>query len=258
MKSSVTILFSLLTVFASIAGCGAGLKGISNSPDCRTTIEGALYSQQKWHGNGPMIVMQQMGDVKIWKGTIIERRDDGVVFDRDRVGVLVDPEPKFYKYDDITALIDESGTLVQGSLPESLAPNWGLEFTLKSLNDSRMAPLKMKMMPGETFGYCIPAGRYEVTGICFISGRGDRVVATSYPDIQFQMREGAANYIGDIYLDYPPMENATVTTIECPPDGKSEEDTDRTSVHTLQHVYRDDFKYRGSGYLKRSGIEITG
>lgn len=257
MKRSIALLLCLAGGAALFVGCGAGLKGISSGPDCATTIEGTLHSQQKWQGEGPIIVKEQMGKINLWKGTIVERRADGIVFDRERVGVLVDPEAKFYAYDELTALIGDDGTLEFGTIPESLAPKWGLELVLKSQNDSKLGRLTLKMMPDQQFGYCIPPGRYEVTEVYFVSARKGRVAASRFPKMELQMRDRAANYIGDIYVDYPPMENATVFTIEYLPDSGSEAAAAPTGNHTLQYTYRDDFKYKGSGYLKISGLEIS-
>jgi hypothetical protein len=253
-----------------VSGCGSMLQSLKNNPDCTTTIEGTLRSKQVWKGEGPFILMWQLGKIEVWKGTIVELRPDGVVFDRERVGMLVNPGPKFYAFDEITALCDQDGNLIHGRIPETLAPLWSLELMLKPEGGPASKRISLKMTPDQQFAYCIDPGRYVIEDITF-TGKGNyKDHGVDFPAIVLDVRANAANYIGDVNIDYPPFENAK--TIEIPyqivsrPDRKDvnglfigEEKAQSDGIagtHILQTVFRDDFKYRGSGYYNRTAMEV--
>jgi len=189
--------FLLLLLVALVPGCANNAKLLSKVPDCTSSLEGYLHSSPVWAGNPSVLIIRRMRDPEVLDGVIMEKREDGILFDQDRISRFVDPEPKLYPYKNIIAAVDEKLRVIHGDLPKDYTRTWGMDLELE---DGASKPLHIKLKPNEYFGYCVPPGLYYVGSVRFSTSDGDRDRSVGPPRLKIRIQENRSNYIGDVYL----------------------------------------------------------
>jgi hypothetical protein len=197
-----SVFHTVILLVLLLTGCASSLSRINNSPQCTTTIEGFLHSGLRaWLGPRPCIIVRDFGKHDFWFGEILEVRDDGVVFDQNRISALSDPKPEFIRYKDTIAVIDEHGGVLHGKVPKDYSRTFALELELSCVSDVDVDPVKLKLEQNEPFGFCIEPGIYQVTNIRFDGENDYEDEAVAFPTLRIDIHDSVSNYIGDIYLN---------------------------------------------------------
>ncbi len=149
---------------------------------------------------------------KLLKGKLISIDSNGVTFDQDNVG-FSDEEVRFYPYDTLYGVIDTTGSLIYGSIPEYYAVTHKLEIELLNLTTKEYA--RLVLSPNEPFAYCINEGKYKVSGIKFISKNEVEDIGIDFPEITFEVASEITNYLGNIYVDFKSENDENVMIIPC-------------------------------------------
>lgn len=203
-----------LVCFALFSGC-AGPKAtrLDKEPNCASSVEGFFHSKEQWDKKVPALIVKGGGDPVILYGTIQELREDGIVFDPNRESPFYDPEAIFYPSSDIVAAIGQNRQVIFGRLPQRYGDTWVIELHLQHTDTPTSKPLRMILNPNERFGFCLPAGEYQVKEIFFSDHKKNVDRGVEYPDLRLTATPNTSTYIGDIYLDYAPPSDSTAIVI---------------------------------------------
>jgi hypothetical protein len=179
------------------------LPTLSKQPDCEASLEGFYSYGGLWRGKKPALILRQDYEYKIISGTVISQTETGVTFDPDREGAFYDPKPEFYAFDRVEAFIDQNGKIVAGAIPPKFSKALSLELHLRAKNAPEAKPFKMLLKPNQQFGFCTPAGSYEISAIRFIDKEGNIDLGVDYPKIEIHVEKNLSNYIGHWWLGDP-------------------------------------------------------
>jgi len=171
---------------------------------CHSTIEGELVESDKWIGDAPLLVERTVGrNFEYRKGTILELTDEGVLYDEDRRSMANNPDPEFYKFDDIYSLIDSTKTLISGTYPDSRLRTDYFEFYLQKIGAEEKLK-KFRLKPGQSFQYCIDPGEYSLSSVVWMRQDGNSDISSPFYTTghTFTINEGMANYLGGIYVNH--------------------------------------------------------
>jgi hypothetical protein len=213
MKSKMFALCLILGFFFFNIGCAhRELTKYADNNNCQTTIEGNYYKGVTSIANPPNLFLKMTKAPKLLKGKLISIDTNGVTFDPDNVG-FSDQGPTFFPYDTLYGLIDTTGTLIFGSVPEYYAVQHTLDIEILNLTTKDIA--RLILPPNEPFAYCINEGNYKVSGIKFIGKNKVEDIGTDFPEITFEVAPGVPNYFGNIYVDYKTENDENVMVIPC-------------------------------------------
>lgn len=213
MKSKMFALCLIFGLFFFNIGCAhRELTKYVDNNNCQTTLEGNYYKGVTSIADPPNLFLKMPKAPKLLKGKLISIDTNGVIFDPDNVG-FSDQEPTFFPYDTLYGLIDTTGTLVFGSVPEYYAVQHTLDIEVLNLTTKDIA--RLILPPNEPFAYCINEGNYKVSGIKFIGKNKVEDIGTDFPEITFEVAAGVPNYFGNIYVDYKTENDENVMVIPC-------------------------------------------
>lgn len=186
--------------------CAATIKppALAKAPGCVTSLSGFYEHSVPWPGQKPALIMRKAGEYKIIHGKVISQTGQGVTFDPEREGAFYDPKPEFFAFDKLEAFIAEDGRLVAGAIPAKLANPIALEIHLKEKNRPGAKPYRLRLEPNAAFGYCLPAGTYEVSAIAFRDRKGNIDLGVDYPKLEIALEHGRVNYLGHLRLGRSP------------------------------------------------------
>lgn len=213
MKSKNFALCLVLGISFFNIGCAhRELTKYVDNTSCQTTIEGNYYKRITSIADPPNIFLKMPKAPKLLKGELISIDSNGVMFDPDNVG-FSDQEATFFPFDTLYGVIDTTGTLIFGSVPEYYAVQHTLDIELLDLTTKDVA--RLVLPPNEPFAYCIKEGNYKVTGIKFIGKKGVEDIGTDFPEITFEVVPDVTNYLGNIYVDYKTENDENVMLVPC-------------------------------------------
>ncbi|WP_340105253.1 hypothetical protein [Rhodohalobacter sp. 8-1] len=204
MRFYFTVFF---VVFIYLAGCSPVdklQKYKEGESACTATLEGHLFETDKWIGDAPLLVERSVGrNFEYRKGRILELSEEGVMFDEDRRSMANNPEPEFYKYDDLHSLIDSTGTVIQGEYPDSRLRTDYYEFYLSEIGSGN-DPVMFRIEPDKPFRYCIDSGEYGLQTVVWRRQDGTSDISSPFymPGHSIVVEKGMANYIGNIYVNH--------------------------------------------------------
>lgn len=207
------IIIGFILVFISFfsGGCYSGeLTKYADDKNCSTTIEGIYYNETSSTIPPPNIFLKMPKYPKLLKGELISIDSMGVIFDPDNIG-FTDYGPTFYPYDTLYGVIDTSGKLIYGSIPDYFAIKHTLMLGFER-SDTREI-VRLILQPNEPFAYCIDTGSYKITEINFVTKNKIEEIGYDLPDITIEIVPGSVNYLGNIYLDYKSKEEENVLVI---------------------------------------------
>jgi hypothetical protein len=213
MKSKLFAISLILGFSLFNIGCAhRELTKYVDNNNCQTTIEGNYYKGVTSIADPPNIFLKMPKAPKLLKGILISIDSNGVTFDPDNVG-FSDQDATVFPYDTLYGVIDTTGTLIFGSVPEYYAVQHKLEIEVLNLTTKDIA--RLILPPNEPFAYCIKEGNYKVTGIKFVGKNNVEDIGTDFPDITFEVAPGIANYLGNIYVDFKSENDENVMVIPC-------------------------------------------
>lgn len=181
-------------------GCTNYAVRTKDNPHCKTIVSGKAYSQVNWSGQYPAIILKEDGDSKTYYGSIVEIKQDGVIFARKLSGRYNRPE-KFFPFSDVLCLIDKNKELVYGKIPKEKEESWRVDFTIIPLKDPKAESLTMNFEPNEDFSFCLEPGDYKVREMKFTWKNDYTDFANELPDLTFSVKPDTENYIGEIHID---------------------------------------------------------
>lgn len=213
MKSKIFALCLILGFSFFNIGCAhRELTKYVDDKNCLATIEGNYYKGVTSISDPPNIFLKMPKAPKLIKGELISIDSNGVTFDPDNVG-FSDQEATFFPYDTLYGVIDTTGALIYGSVPEYYAIQHKLEIELLNLTTKDFA--RLVLPPNEPFAYCIKEGNYKVSGIKFIGKNNVEDIGTDFPECTFEVVADSTNYLGNIYVDYKSENDENVLVIPC-------------------------------------------
>ena len=198
-----------------IAGCSSVPKAVRTSENltCPTTVEGYLHSNTVWNDAVPAILVNLPTGEKIYHGKLVEQTGAGIRFDPNREGPFLDPPEKLYTYDEIICAIDGNNQVIHGKIPEEKTLIWSMELQLVQETKPEATPIKLILNSNEKFSYCLAPGKYIVNKMLFWIGNQYIDEAVNLPELTLEVKEGYANYIGDLYLDFESPTNPDACVI---------------------------------------------
>jgi hypothetical protein len=213
MKSKIFAICLILVLSFFNIGCAhKELTKYVDDKGCLATIEGNYYKGISSTIDPPNIFLKMPKAPKLLKGKLLSIDSKGVTFDQDNVG-FSDEEAMFYPYDTLYGVIDTTGALIYGSVPEYYAVQHKLEIEL--LNQTTKEFARLVLSPNEPFAYCIKEGKYKVAGIKFIGKSDIEDIGTDLPEITFEVVSAITNYLGNIYVDFKSENDENVIVIPC-------------------------------------------
>jgi len=198
------LLCVILLSFAMMSCSGGKAVRFDKNSSCRTVIEGSFQDDYLWKGKVAAIVTENFNGTTTKYGKIVEVNDDGIVFDEEKQNYLSNPDPKKYSFKDLVCVIDENRNVIHGTVPGRYKITWTLDMELANKADSTQKKVKIKLVQGEKFAYCIAPGTYYVSKIVFKNNRDFVDVSTDIPNMRFEVAPNCINYVGDIHLDNLP------------------------------------------------------
>lgn len=196
------IMICLLPFFNLYSCASSRILTLRQNPGCRTSVEGFYRCFEPWDKAKPAVIIRQGRDLKIISGEIVARDDEGVTLDPSGEGYIGDPEPEYFKFDKIEALIDGNGDVEYGKIPEMYSGAYALELHLQLQDDPESEPVVVLLKPNERFGLCTPPGDYIVSTMRFKNDyRSVTDEGVDVPKLRISVMENRSNYIGDIYMD---------------------------------------------------------
>lgn len=200
MKNTI----ALLLVFASLflTGCHSNkLVQIDQSSDCLTSIEGNYFAPQIYKHYAPSVLFPPSHKLRYQGGDVLQYDSTGVLFLKKKDGLLSSRDTVFYRYDEITAIVDSQKYLVWGKLADRDRKKCKVVFSLTNLSDSTYKPLEITLISDEHFAYCAKPGWYTISSVQVSFPdelSGIILCSTVAPIVKFEVKENMANYIGDI------------------------------------------------------------
>jgi len=174
---------------------------LENNPKCTSSVEGYYHAPFEVKVEKSTLVLKKEPRAILY-GKIVEFNDQGVLFDQPKQGPFYDPEPIFYKSDDILTLIDDNQKILFGEQIPSLVTTTKLLLYVKKVNDANAKTINLSLKPNQAFGFCLNPGLYKIEKLIFKyypTNNLDRGV--KFPPLYFQVDENTSNYIGDIFLN---------------------------------------------------------
>lgn len=195
-------LFFLL-IMSTIIGCATSkIPSLKHRPDCETSVEGYYYCVDPWQRSKPALIIRHGTGMKILTGEIMSQDAKGVTFKPKGEGYIAEPDPEYFKFKNIEALIDENGEVAYGIIPDQFSRAYALELHLTPRDDPESKPIKLVLEPNKQFGFCVPPGNYIVSEIQFRNDYQKMVdEGVDIPRLEVRVEENHSNYIGDIYMD---------------------------------------------------------
>lgn len=192
-----------LTLSLILVNCASNrIWTIDQTPDCKTSVEGYYHCEEPWYKTKPAMIIRQGTRMLVIGGEIVSRDDNGVTFDANGEVFTGDPEPEYYPFKDIEALIDDDGEVVYGTIPDMYSRSYALELHMTSKDTTESKSLKLLLKPNRRFGFCVPAGDYIVSKIQFKNDYNGIIdEGVDIPCFSVSVVENKSNYIGDIYMD---------------------------------------------------------
>ncbi|MBI2416646.1 MAG: hypothetical protein HYV28_01840 [Ignavibacteriales bacterium] len=132
---------------------------------------------------------------------VIQYDSNGVLFLKKKGGVLGNRDTVFFRYDEISAVVDSQKFCVWGKLAERDITKMELTFSLRNLDDSTYQPLEIILNKDKHFAFCAKPGKYELSSIKMTKADEDRdyyFLSIYSPLGSFEIKSGKANYIGEI------------------------------------------------------------
>lgn len=213
MKSKIFALCLILGLSFFNIGCAhKELSKYVDDNNCLATMEGNYYKGVSSIAEPPNIFLKMPKAPKLLKGKLISIDSNGVTFDQDNVG-FSDEEARFFPYDTLYGVVDTTGALIYGSVPQYYAVQHKLEIELLNLTSKEFR--RIVLPPNEPFAYCIKEGNYKITGIKFIGKNDVEDIGTDLPEITFEVESGITNYFGNIYVDFKSENDENVMVIPC-------------------------------------------
>lgn len=207
------LLLPALFIFLLVTGCSSyELTKYSHNSSCSTTIEGNYYKDIESSYSYPAIFVKMTKYPKLVRGKLISIDDKGVIFDPDNIGFSNQPET-FFSYDTLFGVIDNSGKLVYGDIPDFFALKHKMIIGLTESKTQQYVELILE--PNEPFAYCLNPGNYSISSIQFISSKKVQDIGYDLPNIHLIIEEGKVNYFGNIYVDYKVKTDENIIVIPC-------------------------------------------
>ncbi len=101
-------------------------------------------------------------------------------------------------------MIDSNKQLIYGKIPKKFYRVLNIQMILEPENQPEVKPSRILLKADEQFGFCVPPGTYQVKAVTFIDKDGNSDYVVDLPKLKLTIKENAANYIGDLYLNYCP------------------------------------------------------
>ena len=221
----------LVLAFVFLSGCASTTKisTLVEEPECMTSLEGYYHCKEAWVGPKPpaivVVANRASSSREYYKAIQVE------IVSLDDRGLTIKPNAKasspnsaraynpkarspdstrtYYELSELTAVIDEDGKVVYGSIPMKFSSALLLELYLEGFGSSYSSDsksYKLRLTPNERFGYCLPSGIYKVAEVRFIDGSNNVALGVNCPDLRITVNGGRSNYIGDLFLNFEKSE----------------------------------------------------
>ncbi len=197
MKIILVFLLVFTTVFL---GCTNYALSVRDNLACTTIIKGFLHSYSEYNSKAPFIIIKEPTQAyRIYYGSIVELKNDGVVFDPSAEGVGYDYEPRFYNFKrEVICLVDSIPQILYGTLPDEYNKVWNVNLTINSTTHPGDGDIVIPLEANKPFSFCCAGGTYYISKIEFDDGQGSVDISRTVPEMIFTVKENTENYLGDI------------------------------------------------------------
>ncbi len=196
MRLPLIILTALL-----LTGCATtNLKTFEQNHSCSTTLEGYYHEFTVLKVDHPCLFVKDKRGPVFLTGELIQNDSAGVLFKK-KAGGLYSNDPVYYPIDTLLAIVDSSGKVVYGEVPEKYILDMHMTIELEDINNPDRTMLNMELDPDHSFAYCMEPGEYRIKQIIWENDRKDVIEGMDLPVITFTVESGKVNYLGEIYID---------------------------------------------------------
>jgi hypothetical protein len=211
-QANLILLFTLI-----ISSCTNFAVSKRDNPDCNTFISGKMIYPINFNLKNDLMFLRKGEHWRILKGEIVEKTEKGYIFypydsyaaGKKRGYPNFEVSKREYTFEEIHGLVNKNKELLYGDLPAVGMNFFNADLYLIYLNKPWKSPLKMNLEPNQYFEYCLSPGRYQISKIDFLLNNSHMFIDSSVtlPYIEFEVKEGKNNYIGDFLFDTDIVEN---------------------------------------------------